>query len=243
MDYASGLAITDIARCYGVPVSRIVQHLERYGLLDSTTHSTHDDDPVLQANLLRAMAEGRNPYTGNPLPEELLSQTEILRALSAGAAALMRKEFAARAGKAWKAPEEERLVELRKSGYSEKEIAQELQRTVHAIKEKIEELEQRKRFLPTEAEKKQAMQKIKLRPKRKTSKTAWAQEDLRKLHDMARSGMDVLNIASYFGRTVEETETMTFAEETAETEMTEAETTEAETIEESTNSNADPAEG
>ena len=207
-DYASGLAITDIARCYHVPVSRIVLHLEQYGLLDSNADTPHADDPVLQAKILQAMAEGRNPYTGNPLPEELLSQTEILRALSAGATALMCKKSPARAGKAWKAPEEERLVELRKSGYSEKEIAQELQRTVYAIKEKTEELEQRKRFLPTEAEKQQAMQKIKLRPNREASKTAWTQEDLRKLHDMAQSGMDVLNIASYFGRTVEETETM-----------------------------------
>ena len=50
-DYASGLAITDIARCYHVPVSRIVLHLENYGLLDSNADTPHADDPVLQANI------------------------------------------------------------------------------------------------------------------------------------------------------------------------------------------------
>ena len=52
------------------------------------------------------------------------------------------------------------------------------------------------------------MQRVKLRPNRNTLKTTWAEDDLRKLHDMAHSGMDVLNIAAYFGRSLEETELM-----------------------------------
>ena len=204
-DYASGISTEDIAAVYRVPEKAVVHYLEQYGLLFKNAGAYQDEEYIVQARILQQMAEGRNPYTGIPLPVELTEHVEIMQALSAGAAALLAGKTPSRSGKPWKLAEEECLRDLRAQGRSNAQIAKRLGRSERAVEFKVEKIEDRDAHDSTEEQKREAMRKVRLR--RKTEKSAdWSAEDVRKLRDMSESGMDVLNIAAYFGRTVEETQ-------------------------------------
>lgn len=161
-DYAGGISTEDIAQIYRVPEKAVIHYLSHYGLLFQNIDGHQNDDRMVHANILQKMAEGINPSTGMPLPQEILDSPEILRALCAGAAALMTKTV------------------------------------------KAEKMAEKEMLYRSEEERKAAMQSIRLRPGKE--KSSWTQEDLCKLSDMSISGMDVLSIAAYFGKTVEETE-------------------------------------
>lgn len=161
-------------------------------------------DAEQYVRILEALSEGRNPYTGRALELQDLWDPEIRQALRAGAATLRLHREPERSGKPWTYAEEEMLRVMTESEVSPAEIAQRLNRSERAVDFKIEELIAKAANPVSEEEKKAAMQKVRLRPHRE--KDVWPKDDLRKLQDMSQSGMDILNIAAYFSKSVEETE-------------------------------------
>lgn len=110
--------------------------------------SPSDSDPADEATeplrILRALADGRHPLTGEPLPEESCYQSaKVLRALLAGIDALEKaakrksRVLPAAAGKSWSAEEDESLAGDFDGGTSIEELAQNHQRTQGAIRSRL----------------------------------------------------------------------------------------------------------
>lgn len=97
--------------------------------------------------ILRALAEGKHPQSGEPLPEESCYQSaRVLRALLAGIAALEKearrksRELPAGAGQRWSAQEDESLVGDYETGTPIEQLAQNHQRTEGAIRSRLMKL-------------------------------------------------------------------------------------------------------
>ncbi len=97
--------------------------------------------------ILRALAEGKHPFTGEELPEESCYQSaKVLRALLAGIEALgkaaKRKSriLPAEAGKSWSTEEDQTLIAEFEKGTSIKDLAQKHQRTQGAIHSRLMKL-------------------------------------------------------------------------------------------------------
>ena len=95
-------------------------------------------------SILRALADGKDPLSGEALPEESCYRSaKVLRALLAGIEALekvaKRKErvLPVAAGKPWDAEEDESLVADFVSGTSIAELAQMHERTEGAIRSRL----------------------------------------------------------------------------------------------------------
>ena len=95
-------------------------------------------------HILRALADGKHPLTGEALPEESCYQSaKVLRALLAGIEALERtakrktRVLPAGAGKPWDGEEDESLVADFESGTAIAELAQMHQRTEGAIRSRL----------------------------------------------------------------------------------------------------------
>jgi hypothetical protein len=99
--------------------------------------------------ILQALIQGVDPFTGEELPEgTVIQQADVLRALLAGVVSL--EQDAARAsrraslprniGRTWSADEQGELVDEFQSGESVADIATKHGRTVRAIEARLEKL-------------------------------------------------------------------------------------------------------
>lgn len=104
-------------------------------------------DPEESLRVLRALAAGRHPQSGEELPEESCYQSaKVLRALLAGIDSLeksairMNRELPAGAGKPWDVEEDETLSADFESGTTIADLAQNHQRTEGAIRSRLMKL-------------------------------------------------------------------------------------------------------
>jgi hypothetical protein len=95
-------------------------------------------------SILRALADGKHPLTGETLPDESCYQSaKVLRALLAGIEALEKAEqkksrvLPGAAGKPWDAGEDESLVADFESGTTIAALAQTHERTEGAIRSRL----------------------------------------------------------------------------------------------------------
>ncbi len=95
-------------------------------------------------SILRALADGKHPLTGETLPEESCYQSaKVLRALLAGIEALEKAEqkksrvLPGSAGKPWDAEEDESLVADFEGGTTIASLAQTHERTEGAIRSRL----------------------------------------------------------------------------------------------------------
>ena len=94
------------------------------------------------AELLRGLADGVDPMTGRPLPDEsVYNRPEIIRALHCVLRAL--QERADGAGRSWSAEEEARLLQEYGAGLTTETIARRHGRSIGAIETRLSELGQR----------------------------------------------------------------------------------------------------
>jgi hypothetical protein len=89
--------------------------------------------------VLKALAEGADPRTGELLGEEgVLGRPEVREALAAAAAALERRApQPGMVGKRWSADEEARLIAAFDAGKSVKDIAAELERKRGGVRSRL----------------------------------------------------------------------------------------------------------
>jgi len=109
-----------------------------------STEAVSDTDSL---QILRALAEGKHPLTGEALPDESCYQSaKVLRALLAGIEALEKtagrknRVLPGAAGKPWDAEEDQSLVADFESGTSIADLAQMHQRTEGAIRSRLMKL-------------------------------------------------------------------------------------------------------
>lgn len=97
--------------------------------------------------LLRGLADGRNPITGERLPDEsVYNHPEIIRALHCVLSELQNRTdgpAAVNAGRTWRPEEEEQLLKEYDAGLSVEQIACRHGRTAGAIETRLSELGQR----------------------------------------------------------------------------------------------------
>ena len=92
------------------------------------------------AELLRGLADGVDPMTGRPLPDEsVYNRPEIIRALQERADGVA----ATNAGRSWSAEEEARLLQEYGAGLTTETIARRHGRSIGAIETRLSELGQR----------------------------------------------------------------------------------------------------
>lgn len=100
-------------------------------------------------NIIRALADGINPITGEVLEEDSLCQNpQIIRALFAAAQALEKPQerpkreenLPANAGQSWESEEEQRLCAEFDAGLSVNQLAQKHQRTNGSIQSRLVKL-------------------------------------------------------------------------------------------------------
>ena len=97
--------------------------------------------------ILRSLADGKHPFTGEPLPDESCYQSaKVLRALLAGIEALEKatdrksRKLPAGAGKPWDTEEDRALVADFEGGAAIADLAQNHQRTEGAIRSRLMKL-------------------------------------------------------------------------------------------------------
>jgi len=99
------------------------------------------------AELLRGLADGVDPMTGRPLPDEsVYNRPEIIRALYCVLRALQERTdgaAATNAGRSWSAEEEARLLQEYDAGLTTETIARRHGRSIGAIETRLSELGQR----------------------------------------------------------------------------------------------------
>ena len=95
------------------------------------------------AELLRGLADGVDPMTGRPLPDEsVYNRPEIIRALHCVLRELQERA-ATNAGRSWSAEEEARLLQEYGAGLTTETIARRHGRSIGAIETRLSELGQR----------------------------------------------------------------------------------------------------
>ena len=99
------------------------------------------------AELLRGLADGVDPMTGRPLPDEsVYNRPEIIRALHCVLQELQTRQTVAQAvnaGRSWRPDEEQQLLEEYDAGLPVEQIARRHGRTAGAIEARLSELGQR----------------------------------------------------------------------------------------------------
>lgn len=99
------------------------------------------------AELLRGLADGVDPMTGQPLPDEsVYNRPEIIRALHCVLRELQERAdgaAAVNAGRNWSAEEETQLLQEYSAGLPVETIARRHRRSVGAIETRLSELGQR----------------------------------------------------------------------------------------------------
>lgn len=99
------------------------------------------------AQLLRALADGLDPSSGAPLPDDsIYNRPEIIRALHCVLQALQDRSAAApvsNAGRSWRAEEEAQLLHEYDAGLPIDEIARRHGRSAGAIETRLSELGRR----------------------------------------------------------------------------------------------------
>ena len=120
-------------------------------------------NPVAYSAILYSLAEGIHPLTGDALPERMIDQPDVIRALFAGARALESgqpddlpspKPGRENAGKPWSEEDDKSLLEQHAAGLSTSKIARTLKRSEFAIQVRLDKLES----APSAAYKRQAIQ-------------------------------------------------------------------------------------
>lgn len=96
-------------------------------------------DPKAGVAVLKALAQGADPRTGEPLAEEgVLGRPEVREALAAAAAALERHgPLPGMVGKRWTPEEEGRLIAAFDAGKAVKAIAAELERKPGGVRSRL----------------------------------------------------------------------------------------------------------
>lgn len=96
-------------------------------------------DPKAGVSVLKALAQGADPRTGEPLAEEgVLGRPEVREALAAAAAALERRgPLPGMVGKRWTPEEEGRLLAAFDGGKTVKDIAAELERKPGGVRSRL----------------------------------------------------------------------------------------------------------
>lgn len=99
------------------------------------------------AELLRGLADGRDPITGTRLPDEsVYNHPEIIRALHCVLQELQTRQTgtqAVNAGRSWRPDEEQQLLEEYDAGLPVEQIARRHGRTAGAIEARLSELGRR----------------------------------------------------------------------------------------------------
>ena len=99
------------------------------------------------AELLRGLADGRDPITGARLPDEsVYNHPEIIRALHCVLQELQTRQTVAQAvnaGRSWRPDEEQQLLEEYDAGLPVEQIARRHGRTAGAIEARLSELGRR----------------------------------------------------------------------------------------------------
>ena len=99
------------------------------------------------AELLRGLADGRDPITGARLPDEsVYNHLEIIRALHCVLQELQTRQTGAQAvnaGRSWRPDEEQQLLEEYDAGLPVEQIARRHGRTAGAIEARLSELGRR----------------------------------------------------------------------------------------------------
>lgn len=160
-DYCNGYSVQEIADAYNVTVNQLNQYLQRAGAvrLMATDEAFQGKRPEWideqYARILSDLAEGIHPITMERLPEGLLDQEMVCRALKLGAAALRdhgteaplrkagrgrRKESASQRGAFWTLTDEEELLYAYEQGTDLAVAARSLGRTQSATEKKLMEL-------------------------------------------------------------------------------------------------------
>ena len=160
-DYCNGYSAQEIADAYNVTLNQLNQFLQRAGAvrLMATDEAFQGKRPEWideqYARILSDLAEGIHPVTMERLPEGLLDQEMVCRALKLGAAALRdhgqdkpqqktgrgrKKESASRSDDFWTLTDEEELLYAHEKGMDLAEVAQYLGRTQSATEKKLMEL-------------------------------------------------------------------------------------------------------
>jgi len=92
--------------------------------------------------VLRALALGRDPHTGEPLPpDNPCHRPETIRALFAGVEALQSDTKRSRSGAPWHPEDNQALIALFDQGKSISELAKQFHRTPNAIRKRLRKLE------------------------------------------------------------------------------------------------------
>lgn len=104
------------------------------------------DETAHHLAILEALADGVEPLTGEPLPDEsFYHHRKVMAALQAGFAALQmqqkketqRSKLPVQAGKPWTDEEDQRLLEAFDNGSKVKELSEEHGRTSGAIQSRL----------------------------------------------------------------------------------------------------------
>ena len=160
-DYSNGYSVQEIADAYNVTVNQLNPYLQRAGAvrLMATDEAFQGKRPEWideqYARILSDLAAGIHPITMERLPEGLLDQEMVCRALKLGAAALRdqepvkpqqkngrgrKKESASRSNDFWTLTDEEKLLYAYEKGMDLAVVARYLGRTQSATEKKLMEL-------------------------------------------------------------------------------------------------------
>ena len=113
---------------------------------DEATSATPLDEMDYHLAILEALADGVEPLTGEPLPDDsFYHHRKVMAALQAGFAALQKQQkketqrakLPVQAGKPWTDEEDQRLLEAFDNGSKVKELAEEHGRTSGAIQSRL----------------------------------------------------------------------------------------------------------
>lgn len=119
------------------------------------------------AEILHSLAEGVNPVTGEVLPDGVLDQPKVIRALFAAERALREKKQTDRArpenaGKLWSPEDDAMLRSLYGEGLSDGQIAQRMGRSKYSITLRLE----RMIFASSPEQREKAMRGYRISPKK-----------------------------------------------------------------------------
>ena len=119
------------------------------GADDQPPQPAEEDAAARHVAILRSLAEGNDPLTGDELPDESLYQSaKVLRALQAAVTSLekdierrrKRGQLPGKAGNPWTPEEEAKLVQRFEAGLKIEALAEEHGRTAGAIASRLAKL-------------------------------------------------------------------------------------------------------
>ena len=163
-EYQNGHPIEVIAKQHNFTVHQVYKFLFNSGVINDLPSITDINEKITKpaqksqyySDILRSLAGGINPLTGEEFNEGILDQADIIRALYAGAMALENREKILitnapvqqqkseqkpqNSGARWTEEEDEILIEAFNNGESIDQLALDFGRSEYAIARRIEKL-------------------------------------------------------------------------------------------------------